>query len=263
METKVCNKCGKELNIESFGKNEHSKDGLLSSCKICTSIYRKEYKKKNKDKLKIQDKLYKEKYRPKNREKQRKYSKKYYEKNVDKILEEKKKYRIENSVKISQNRILFSFNNPDYQKQYYKNNNSRILTYYKKYYEINNISLRHRVSEYAKNNKDKRNIISQRYRAKKLLLPHTFTINQWSEAKIYFNNKCCYCGTELPLTQEHFIAVNNKGGYVKENIIPSCQTCNSSKGDVLFEDWYPKYKYYDEEREQYILDYLKLQKEII
>ena len=35
METKVCKRCGREMPLESFPKNNRSKDGHLSVCKDC------------------------------------------------------------------------------------------------------------------------------------------------------------------------------------------------------------------------------------
>lgn len=78
-----------------------------------------------------------------------------------------------------------------------------------------------------------------------------------------FRNVCyVYTTTScLPLVREHFIAMNNRGGYIKENILPACESCNSSKNDNLFEDWYPKYKFYNKERESIILEYINSNKE--
>lgn len=39
-ETKVCTRCGKEMPLESFPKNNRSKDGHLSVCKECNFIAR-------------------------------------------------------------------------------------------------------------------------------------------------------------------------------------------------------------------------------
>lgn len=35
MQTKICKKCGKELPIDEFSKNSSTKDGYLSTCKMC------------------------------------------------------------------------------------------------------------------------------------------------------------------------------------------------------------------------------------
>jgi hypothetical protein len=56
METKVCNKCGRELPVESFGKNHTCKDGRCGTCKDCKNAYTKEWWKKNQEKKKAQAK---------------------------------------------------------------------------------------------------------------------------------------------------------------------------------------------------------------
>jgi len=109
--------------------------------------------------------------------------------------------------------------------------------------------------------KARRVLDSELRRARKLLLPATFTMEEWEETKIYFDNKCAYCDRELPLEQDHFIPLNSKGGYVKENIVPACKTCNCSKNDNDFLQWYRKYEYYSKEREERVIEYLNLIKE--
>ena len=58
------------------------------------------------------------------------------------------------------------------------------------------------------------------------------------------------------LHQEHFIPLSKGGEYTHNNIIPACKSCNSSKQDTDFFEWYPTYEEYNEEREQFILEYL-------
>ena len=58
IKTKVCKKCGRELPIESFGKNHTCKDGRCGTCKDCKTAYTKEWQKKNREKkraLKIEN----------------------------------------------------------------------------------------------------------------------------------------------------------------------------------------------------------------
>lgn len=61
---------------------------------------------------------------------------------------------------------------------------------------------------------------------------------------------------EEQLHQEHFIPVSDKGEHTINNIIPACRSCNSSKGNKNFFEWYPDYKHYDKKRENFILEYL-------
>lgn len=93
-------------------------------------------------------------------------------------------------------------------------------------------------------------------KSRKHLLPFTLTIAQWELIKLSFNNCCAYCGKELPLAQEHFIALSKGGEYSANNIIPSCKSCNSRKRDKDFFEWYPTYKHYSKKREHIILKFL-------
>lgn len=109
---------------------------------------------------------------------------------------------------------------------------------------------------FRKNNRDRVIGYSQKYRSKRKELLATLTTEQWEDIKNTFDNRCCYCGKERPLAQEHFVAQSKGGEYTLDNIVPSCKSCNSSKGDKDFFEWYPTYKYYSKKREKFILDFL-------
>ena len=96
----------------------------------------------------------------------------------------------------------------------------------------------------------------QRREARKRSLECNLTAKQWLDIKLQFDNKCAYCGKELPLAQEHFLALSKSGEYTVNNIICACKTCNSSKSNKDFFTWYPKYKYYSKKRERFILKFL-------
>lgn len=93
-------------------------------------------------------------------------------------------------------------------------------------------------------------------------LPNTLTDVEWDSAVRFFEGKCAYCGKAgKTLTQDHFIPLSKGGGYTADNIIPACGSCNSSKKNRWFEDWYPKNKNYSMKREEKIYLYLRKQKE--
>lgn len=81
-------------------------------------------------------------------------------------------------------------------------------------------------------------IYFHRRRAKKLALPHTFTLSEWRQAVAYWDGRCAYCGNPpslfdktYVLHQDHWIPLNNPDcpGTVSSNMLPVCQTCNLSK----------------------------------
>lgn len=229
MDTKICSKCNIELSIDMFYKSKTTKDGLLKCCKKCSLKQQKEYQSMNKPKIAER-------------------KKQYGIKNKDTIIAYNKEYRKHNKEKIS-----------IYNKQYAKNNIMKMLRQnaYGRQWYINN---RDRVLEekkiYAKEHLEKNRITNQIRRSNKLKLLNTLTLEQWLDIKQHFNDRCAYCGKELPLEQEHFIPLSQGGEYTVNNIIPSCKSCNCSKNDRDFFKWYKSYRYYSKKREAIILKYL-------
>jgi len=216
---KICTRCGLKLNPNDFNKNISSKDGLRSECKQCGRLWNED----NSDK--------KRKYRDANKEYIAKQSKKYRDENPLLAKERKKKFYEDNKIEINKQH-----------KEYYERTKDRFLEHRRAYDK-----------KYSSENKDKKNISTQKRRAKIDQLPYTLTSNEWNQTKSHFNNCCCYCGEELPLTKDHFIPIGNSGGYTKENIVPACSKCNSSKGEKSFSTWYPQHKDYSKERENLII----------
>jgi len=250
------------LLIENFSKDSSTKSGLNTSCKKCSDAYNKEYRIINKKKLakKAQE------YYIENKEKIDKYSQEYRSVNG---LEAQRKFREKHKIEISNKRR--SQESKEKRKIYYENNKEKIREKERIYilknkerinentrvrYQYNKEKQAERHKKWQSENKEVVNIIAQRRRSRKKALPSTLTIEQWENIKLHFNNKCCYCGQEKLLVQEHFNPVVNLGAHDINNILPSCKNCNSSKGPKLFENWYSKYRYYSKKRERKILEYL-------
>lgn len=95
-----------------------------------------------------------------------------------------------------------------------------------------------RLKKWRRDHPEKRRVYDQRRRAQKKSLPSTFTNEEWAAAMGYFDYRCAYCGKDArELAQDHFIPVAKNGGYTRDNIIPSCTHCNSSKGKKEFFVW--------------------------
>jgi len=126
------------------------------------------------------------------------------------------------------------------------------------YYNRNKEKVSARSGKYkkAKGYKD----ISAAYRHKRKAasenLIATFTEDEWEVCKESFDNKCAYCGKESILTRDHFVAVTKNGEYAKGNIVPACVSCNCSKGNKSFLDWYTCQSFYSETRKDEVLKYL-------
>ena len=244
METKICTKCNIELPATNkyFHKSKMGKLGLSASCKNCKNKCGKKFRDAHPEKMKAQ-------YQKYNRE------------NKEKIAEDSRRYRIENPEKRKATLKLYAENNieknKERSKKYRENNIEKSLVREKKYREENKEKIKKCQSKYQKANAEKYRIWWQSRRTKQLSLPYTFTIEQWEQCKGHFDNICCYCGKKLPLSQEHMIALSKGGEYTNNNIIPSCQSCNSSKNDRDFFEWYPKFRHYSKKRETFILEHLQ------
>lgn len=88
-----------------------------------------------------------------------------------------------------------------------------------------------------------------RRQAHKARLPATLTAEQWNTIRDAFNGQCAYCDCNGTLQQDHIIPIVSDGGYVMENIIPACRSCNCGKGSKNMRQWIK-----DEDRYVFIMD---------
>lgn len=299
METKICITCRIEQNIDNFSKAKQHKDGHCSKCKSCYKQYKKDnaeilaaknkiYRMENKEMLNIRKKQYtfenKERikeyqqknkdviskqrviYRKEHKEVMKEYNKKYNEINGHTLesIEKGKQYRIKNKEKLIQYRIdnkeRAELNRINYCKC--KENKDKIKLRMQLYNEKRKEHNKERGQKWRKDYPEKSRLACQKRRAIKRNLPCDLTIEQWENIKLHFNNKCCYCGKESPLEQEHFLALTKGGEFTFNNIIPACRSCNAKKYNKNFFEWYPKQKSYSIKREKFILKFLNYKNKI-
>lgn len=279
---KICSKCkeNKLRDSKHFNKRKDSKDGLQGICRVCT-VKRQRELRSGKEKEIAE---YQKNYRNNNIEKLRSAHAEYYQANKEKLDDKNREYYNDNKEQIV-----------EYHKRYYKANKERLSVAKRKYYNdnkshFNRLAKEHysenkslyieRARDYSERNPELVTIYKQRWRIKNKevmnehgrnyrrglkRLPNTFSIDAWFSVKKYFNYSCAYCGmTEgdhgakfnEQLHQEHFIPLSKGGEYTHNNIIVACRSCNSSKGNKDFFEWYPKQEYYNRDRERLILEYL-------
>ncbi|MBF0651280.1 HNH endonuclease [Dysgonomonas sp. GY75] len=82
------------------------------------------------------------------------------------------------------------------------------------------------------------------------------TTTKWERCKAYFGYRCAYCGKAGKLTKDHVIPRHYGGPDMVFNIIPACQSCNSSKGKRNAGQWYRQQPFYSMGREVRIKMYL-------
>lgn len=256
---KTCNKCKIELPSEMFYKCKTRKDGLQNQCKSCIGEQRKEYYQSNKEIILVN----KKEYYQVNKEDISEIRKEYEKTHKETIFVRRKKFRQVHKENLAIGQKEYYEVNKENTlikaKEYYKDNKEALAIKHNEYYQANKKVIALSVKKYQEAHRDYYCVIREKRRTRKSQLLSTFTLIQWESIKQYFDNKCAYCGEKKPLTQEHFLALSKGGNHTKENIIPVCLSCNCSKCKSDFEKWYPKYIYYNKEREELILKYINNQ----
>ena len=278
MATKICCTCKQEKPVECFSRNKSSKDGFKEYCKECAAIKSAEYRKKHKEEIRDRKKVAYEKAKEtadkrtiKELEKgskvctmcgKEKPISDFYKKaeggfrSYCKDCAHKKcsdyYYHTQNWFRIHKRKL-----------EYDKEHKEEISAYNKQYYLKKSDEVKRRAREWKQNNIDagrENGVMStQRGRSKKNGLKATFTKLDWQLCKAYFGKQCAYCGKETKsATQDHFVSVKNGGEYTYMNIVPVCRTCNQSKGNKDFHEWYRKQPFYSKEREDNIKAYFEL-----
>lgn len=154
-------------------------------------------------------------------------------------------------------------------KVYYQENKEGMKKKQRIYQKHNREAQRERERKWRIENPHKKRVIAQRRLTREVNAPSTLTNEEWDEARRHFKYACAYCGiseeehlkiNKEVMNQDHFIPLLSGGGHSKCNIIPSCRTCNSSKGGRDFTEWYYEHDSYKEERLVKILSYFEIEK---
>lgn len=216
---KECNKCGEVKSLEDFYK-AGTKDGRSGICKECAKKKSAEYRAKNP--------------KPKKPRKPRKQG-------FRKLPEDIRKCSQCKDVK---HKDFFYVDNhrasgtSTYCKECVKERDRERRErlgedYYsarRKWTEDNRERIRKIDREWVEKNRDRRNLSASKRRARKASLPDTLTIEEQNEIISNFSGKCSICENDFEHL-DHFIPIaSGHGGTVKENMVPMCGKCNSSKG---------------------------------
>lgn len=242
LKTKACITCKIEKDISEFGKASSNKTGINNKCKACVKEYNREYHSRNK-------------------ERENRRSKRYYQENKEEQLAKRSAYLAKNRDKVNkQKREHYQLNKDRLQKQsrdYHWDNRDSELARMRNRYSNNKESYLAHNREWYKNNPEKARRIGQRYEARKNSVEQTLTNDEWVEILKYYDNSCAYCGLSTKehlessnelLHQDHVVPLKKGGAYSKENIVPACRSCNSSKQDKDLLEWYTNHKEFDKEK---------------
>lgn len=235
---KVCKKCKRILVANEMNFYKKEKNKLRGECKKCTkqcrkkryngNSYDKEYRKKNKEKIKEYNKEYKENHK----EKIKKKNKEYREKNKEKIKEYNKDYGEKNKEKIK-----------EYQKEYYEEHKEKNKEKIKKY------RLKH--PEYVFNYNNKRRQLEENQ-------GNGITKEQWIEMMDFFEWRCAYSGEVLGdnRTIDHIIPISKGGEHEVWNCVPMLLKYNKSKHSKDMLEWYIQQDFYSVKNLLKIFDWI-------
>jgi len=155
-------------------------------------------------------------------------AKEYYQKNPEKYRKENREYLKTEKGKIANRRATKQWlrNNPEYYKEYMK-----------KWREENKEKISEQHKKYRKTKEGRATVqrghIKRRFQMKEII--NTLTAEEWLDILKQHNFKCAYCGKDLAVavsatpTRDHVIPISKGGNNIKENIVPSCRSCNSKK----------------------------------
>jgi ribosomal protein S12 len=109
--------------------------------------------------------------------------------------------------------------------------------YNREYYRKNTEHLKQYQSDWRRNNPEQRDEYKRQRRARRKGLASTLTEKEWQVILVQYHNLCAYCGEEGLLVKEHWVPAIKGGGYVADNIVPSCQYCNARKGTMTGDEF--------------------------
>ena len=168
-------------------------------------ISRRYYKKHRKEIL-ARSKRHHEKYR----EKELARARRYYEGHKEEMLAHQKRYRKEQKKEISVRR----------RKRYLAHPEKTAI----------------QVAAWVRANRKRARLNVNRYHAKRRAVSGNFTIAEWNLLLVIFAFRCAYCWQKgLKLGIDHVVPVSKGGTSFIENVLPSCLSCNSRKGNKLFD----------------------------
>ena len=221
---KKCSKCKKVLPVENFTFRVRG-GKLRSYCRSCTKEYNKSYRLKNLVRLKTQ-------------------KAKYYQENKDKILKQHKEYYIENKDRMNECNRIWKKNNfkrkKYLDKRWAENNQERANRIKYKFKKNNPEKVKKANRDWGQKNSEIKENISRRYRANKMGLNGSHTVEDIRKIFTDQQGQCRYCNTDIrgKYTVDHIIPVSRKGSTnYPDNLQLLCGQCNSSKGNKTHDEY--------------------------
>lgn len=164
-----------------------------------------------------------------------------------KVNASKLAYYYRNAAKLNANRCTWGRANPEkearrvslYNKRHPEKNKMWSALYRKMHPEKE----ARRCALYQKKHPEKKQIHNAKRRAltfTNTLISELLTSTEWLAILADADGHCTYCSKEARLTLDHVIPLSKGGKHSKDNVVPACLRCNSSKGNKTLEEWNAK-----------------------
>lgn len=205
--------------------------------------------------------VYDKAYRVAHRKEYNRANRKYYTNHREKELERKAIYRRANAEKYRKSSAIYMKTHHEevleHQARYRKTHQEKLAERYATYYKTHHEEVLERQARYCKTHPEKvaesqatyhrthleaRRAIAEKRRAKYSNTPidELLTSAEWLAILAQADGHCAYCDKEAKLTLDHVIPLSKGGTHSKDNVVPACLHCNSSKGNRTLEEWNAK-----------------------
>ncbi len=193
----------------------------------------KRYRESHKEQIKAYSIEYNKKYyaehKEENRESRNKESLERYYKNREKILSKRRNDYIEKKDILLERNKEWKKEHPNYMKEYRESHKDEISEYNKNFYTVYKSTKIGRASNLLK---------SYRQRDRKNKLGECTLTKEWIVDNI-FTKSCVYCGKE-GWKVIGCDRIDNSKPHTEDNVVPCCQSCNSKKGQMTYEEYINK-----------------------
>jgi hypothetical protein len=130
-------------------------------------------------------------------------------------------------------------------------NRDRVRAYHRRYRQENIDHINQYLDGYYKTDVGRfvRKKAKNRRKAKKLENHSAnYSKQQLNDRLQAFSGLCCYCLKSQGKTIDHFIAVSQGGSEAIGNLLPCCQSCNSSKHNADPLEWYSRQSFFSRQQ---------------
>lgn len=119
----------------------------------------------------------------------------------------------------------------------YRHEHPEVVEYMRQWRQEHKEEIAEYMRQYAKEHPNTCMAAHQRRRALLAASNGDFTAEEFELLCNAYENRCAYCGLELPLGPDHAIPLSRGGSNDIENIVPACLTCNNRKHTMTFDEY--------------------------